>query len=268
MGLLWTACESCRNMEKFPDRIDSIKIPLRSRIVLLIIKRASTFVGMIFALASCTFPAKPTGFLKEPPKMTKDESTSYQRSWTNSSAGLSKYRKVYLAPVALHGARLRNMAWNSRNLTGRKEADLKMMSQSLRCEFATAFSESPNGWRVLNQPSKEAGAIGIELNVVEVVASRPVVELIGKLIPGGGILNRPSMAIEGRVIEMKSGKVLAKFADREKPSISLLSISKLQYYKAHRNLMRDWAGQTVKWIERTNPKEKVWEVLPFTLIDF
>ena len=255
-------------MEKIPDRIDSFKIPLRSRIVLLIIKRASALVGVTFALASCTFSAKPTGFLKEPPRMAKDESTSYQRSWTNPSAGLSKYRKVYLAPVALHEARLRNMAWNSRNLTGRQKTDLQMMSQLLRCEFATAFSESPNGWRVLDQPSKESGAIGIELNVVEVATSRPLIELIGTFIPGGGILNRPSMAIEGRVIEMKSGRVLAKFADREKPPTSPLSISQFQYYKVHRNLMRDWAGQTVKWIERTNPKEKVWDVLPFTLIDF
>ena len=268
MGLLWTACAFCRNMEKFPVRIDSFKIPLRSRIVLSIIRRASALVGVMFALVSCTFPAKPTGFLKEPPKMTKDKSTSYQRSWTNPSAGLSNYRKVYLAPVALHKARLRNMALNSRNLTGRQKTDLKMLSRLLRSEFTAAFSESPNGWRVLDQPSKEAGAIGIELNVVEVAASRPVVELIGKLIPGGGVLNRPSMAIEGRVIEMKSGKVLAKFADREKPPTSPLSISQFQYYKVHRNLMRDWAGQTVKWIERTNPKEKVWDVLPFTLIDF
>ena len=154
MGPLWNACESCRNMEKIPDRIDSFKIPLRSSIVRSIIKRASALVGVMFALVSCTFPAKPTGFLKDPPKMKKDESTSYQRSWTNPSAGLSKYRKVYLAPVALHEARLRNMSWNSRNLSGRQKTDLQMMSQLLRDEFATAFSESPNGWRVLDQPGQ------------------------------------------------------------------------------------------------------------------
>ena len=200
--------------------------------------------------------------------MAKDESTSYQRSWTDSHAGLSKYRKVYLAPVALHQAKLRNMVLNSRVLTGRQKNDLHMNGEMLRSEFVKAFSKSQRGWKVLDQRSKEEGAIGIELNIAEVATSRPLVALAGNFYPGGTLLNRPSMAIEGRIVDLKSGKVLAKFADREKPPFSALSISKLQYYKGHRNLMRDWAKQTVKWIERTNSKEKVWDILPATLIDF
>jgi len=231
-------------------------------------KRILATSGVAFVLSSCTFPAKPTGFLKEPPTMTKDESTSYQRSWRDSSADLSKYRKVYLAPVALHGAKLSNMLLNSRNLTGRQQSDLQMNSEMLRAEFTKAFSKSQRGWEILDQPKKVSGAIGIELNVVEVATSRPEVELAGSFVAGGTLLNRPFMAIEGRIVDLKSGRVLAQFADREKPPFSALSISKLQYYKGHRNLMRDWAGQTVKWIERTNPKEKVWDILPATLIDF
>ncbi|MDA7887807.1 DUF3313 domain-containing protein [Akkermansiaceae bacterium] len=206
--------------------------------------------------------------MKEPPKMAKDESTSYQRSWIDSGAKLSSYRKVFVAPVALHNAKLKNMLLNSRNLTGRQKTDLQMNSQVLRGEFEKAFTQSKKQWEILPGKVKESGAIGVELNVVEVAASRPVVELAGNFVFGGTLLNRPSMAIEGRIVDLKSGKVLAKFADREKPPISALSTSKLQYYKSHKNLMRDWARQTVKWIERTNPNEKVWDILPATLIDF
>ena len=219
-------------------------------------------------LVSCTFPAKPTGFLEAAPKMEKDESTSYQRSWMAPGAQLSKYQKIHVAPVALHKAKLKNMILNSRNLTGRQKTDLKMNSDVLRSEFQDAFSKSQRGWELLDKPSKKAGAIALELNLVEVATARPVIEAAGNVYTGVGLLNRPSIAIEGRIVDLKSGKVLAKFADREKPPISALSISKLQYYKCHKNLMRDWAEQTVKWIERTNPKEKVWDILPATLIDY
>ena len=53
------------------------------------------------------------------------------------------------------------------------------------------------------------------------------------------------MAIEGRVRDAKTGKVMAMFADREAAKTRVVDVEAITWYGQARESMNDWADQFV-----------------------
>jgi len=207
-----------------------------------------------FSSISCTAPAPATKFVEAAPKMARDKSTTFQRSWMKPGVSFQRYDKVYLTPSNIDYAKVKGTTLHSRRLVnGGYQKDILKEGAVLRNEFAKAFDRR---------------ALKVETALVETAPSRVELEAAGYVVPGVSLLNSVSVATEVKISDARSGELLAVFADRQKSPFSPIDLSKLTYYKASRNIMRDWGRQTVKWIERKGPEEQIYESLPFLPVAF
>lgn len=198
-----------------------------------------------FALTSCTRPAPPSGFLEKPTRMAKSKTSPFQRSWKDPKADFTKFRKIEIAPVSTEHTRIRGIAiakWKSAGGNKMLASEVSTTAISLRESYQKAFSSVyPNRWQVGPSPS----ALKLELHLVEIAPSQPLLETAGFFFRGGGLMNQPSIAIEGRFRDPRTGKIIKTFADRSTGEIALVDLSKLQSYALHKKIMRQWARNSV-----------------------
>ena len=72
------------------------------------------------------------------------------------------------------------------------------------------------------------------------------------------------VAIEGRLKDAQSGKVIAMFADREHGKFAPISVARATSFGEIQKSIREWAQQWVK-IANAPPGEKVKDTKVFTL---
>ncbi len=219
------------------------------------------------ALISCTTQAPPSGFLSQQEPTERDRKTNFQRSWKNPKTDFSKYRTVYVAPTNVEFVKIRNTKLNERNLFKKPyQKDVHENALFLQKTFQTAFSKSKKRpWHVLERADKRRHALIVESALVELSPSRPTLELVSTVVRGASVLNNPTTAIEVRVKDAHSGKILASFADRKIPPIAVLDLAKIRFYKAQRNVMTRWGLQTVRWLNDNEPSPLL-EKLPVRII--
>lgn len=203
--------------------------------------------AVALTIISCTQPAPASGFLEKPARMSKSETAPYQLSWKKPDTDFTKYHKIKIAPVSTEHTRMRGIALENWHKPSNKIylSEINTNAKSLEDTFAKAFeSVYPNRWSA--DPSHPS--LNLELHLVEIAPSQPLLQTAGFFVTGGGFLNQPSVAIEGRFRDSHTNEVIATFADRRKGDIALLDLSKLQSYQMHRKVMAQWARQTVIWI--------------------
>jgi len=187
-------------------------------------------------LPSCTQPAPPSGFLDQPARMAKSETSPFQRS---------TFREINIASVSTKDTRIRGSKlakWQSADGNKMLESEVASNAQALRNAYLHSFKTLyPNRWKIVPSPN----TLQLELHLVEIVPSQPLVETAGFFIRGARLMNRPSIAIEGRFRDPRSGKIIMTFADRSTGDIAFLDLSKLQSYALHQKVMRQWARETV-----------------------
>ena len=115
----------------------------------------------------------------------------------------------------------------------------------------------------MDQLTKDHRTLKIETALVQLTPSRVELEAAGYFVPGVGFLNPVAVASEVKISDARTGELLAVFADRQKSPSALIDISKLSYYKADRNIIRDWASQTKQWVERGGSGAQIFESFPF-----
>ncbi|MDB4508045.1 hypothetical protein N9051_00530, partial [Akkermansiaceae bacterium] len=92
-------------------------------------------------------------------------------------------------------------------------------ANSLRKAYLESFKTVyPERWTV----GASKSALKLELHLVEIAPSQPLLEAGGFLFRGGGLMNQPSIAIEGRLRAPSSGEIIATFADRRKGDFALV----------------------------------------------
>lgn len=214
---------------------------------------------------SCTAPAPPTPFVAGVPTMSRDKSTSFQRSWMKPGVSFENYRQVYIAPTNTDFTKVELAAFNSRRLfNGGYQNDVAQEGVVFQLQFSKAFERSKKrSWIVVDQPSKDRRTLKVETALVQMTPSRIELEAAGYVVTGVSLLNTVAVASEVKISDSHTGELLAVFADRQKSPFAAIDISKFTYYKADRNVIRDWAKQTVQWIERRGPEEQIYEALPF-----
>ena len=93
----------------------------------------------------------------------------------------------------------------------------------------------------------------LELALVELVPTKAfihaVANFIGFLIPGAqtiGLTGSGSVAIEGRIRDADTGKVIFKFADRQQDKTSIVSIKDITWHGHAEEIIDDWAREFVE----------------------
>ena len=135
------------------------------------------------------------------------------------------------------------------------------------------FKEDPNHRFTLVEFANQhrLPALRMELALIEINPSQPALHAAGWLVPGGGtaagVVNQRRAAFEGRLRDVKTGEVVATFADRDMQDAGPLDLTRLTWFGPAKGIMDRWAKQFVQ-IANRKPGEMVTDETPFTLRPF
>lgn len=222
--------------------------------------------GLAILFSSCQSTLPPSGFLgKDDARMTKNKSLPFGRSWKNSEADLSKYSLIAVQPMRTD--RLRSLgkglaATNVRNIGDTAKKDATELAAHATNVFQKTLDESPGRQATLvkSRPSSKDAMI-LETNLVEAVPGKPAAQVLNFFVPFTSLVNRPTLGVEGRLVDAKTGETLFAFSDRERSELSLLDARKFTYYGVHRREIGRLASQLRKVIEG-NAQSPVGDAFP------
>jgi hypothetical protein len=243
-------------------------------------------VPLLIGLACFALPSCSTSVLKpDAAKMSPFLSSSValiparETSPFAMAGGMPKTeaKSLYIAPISLEYLRdpTKRLARMSEK-TNRPEAAKKLAEYGQQA-FGKAFKSSPNAVYAVDSVAKPKGAT-LKLAITE-LNRNTIVGALGRLAPNasgvpglGPALSlsgatRPlkgSIAIEGKLIENRTGKVVYQFADIAESKQALIPITDFAAYGQARQAMRDW-GRLFEKVTRAAPNERVKGVLPISL---
>lgn len=245
-------------------------------------------LGMLITMASCSSgnrilkarPSAPSPFFEQP-RLAQDASLHlpFQKVWTTSDAtilaGGRAKKKLYIAPVTLHFLRPvdKKLAVMeiARGGVHRQEADV---ARRLQEEFIMAFRRSPSPlYQLVSRPGSDT--LTLQLALIELNPTSPkgnAVMTLMKLAVSpiaslASYFTKGTMAIEGKVIEPRSGRAFFQFADKEADRLTFLSTRDYQPYGHAVYTMREWAVQ-FEQLTRTPPGQKLKDSSFMTLMPY
>lgn len=227
------------------------------------LRRAALTLLALATLSACaTRPAPDSGFLEEPEKMVEDEAFPFQRVWYDRDVDFRKYTEIMVAPVSKE--HLMEMAWwKEVSFPGDRRAGARELALYLQRRVSEAFDADPQGrFKPIAFAEKEPDAhtLVLEMALVELTPTRPFLAVVG----GPTRLGKGSVAIEGRLRDGPSDRVVALFTDREVGRQSLIHVKDVTWYAHARAVIDEWAKQLVAVLS-AGPEERVQRSSRFTL---
>ncbi|MBS1214988.1 MAG: hypothetical protein H6R26_3605 [Proteobacteria bacterium] len=220
-------------------------------------------------------PAPDAGFIAHPERQTKRADLPFQKVWIKPGFDKSAYRELIVAPVDTQY--MLEMDWmhklSGANLLEDVKKDTEELARYFHHQVVTAFKEDPNHrLKVILDPSQHRKpALRLELALIEIDPSEPVLHALGWLQPGGGtaagIINQRRAAFEGRLRDLQTSEVVATFADRDMQDAGPLDLTRLTWYGPAKGIMDRWSEQFVQ-IANRKPGEGVSDPTPFTVRPF
>ena len=225
--------------------------------------------------ADVVTPAPDAGFIQDPERETKRADLPFQKVWVESGVDFKHYRELIVAPV--NTQHMLKMDWlhkmSSAEWLGSVNADIKELARYFRDQVVKDFQQDPNHrFQVIDEAGqRRQPTLRLELALVEIDPSEPVLHALGWLEPGGGtaagIINQRRAAFEARLRDMQTAEVIATFADRDMQDAGPLDLTRLTWYGPAKGIMDRWAQQFVQVANR-KPGEMVTDSVPFTLRPF
>jgi hypothetical protein len=263
-------------------KINSQKIKKNSVVLVLSLCVMGTLSGCSYiqsgsneAKAIAIEPAPNAGFIEQPERDKKIAYLPFQRAWIKPGFDKSHYKNIVIAPVntqyMLEMDWLHNMS--SASWFGDVQKDIQELAQYFHDQVVKEFEEDPNHrFQVITSPGKhKKGVLRLELALVEIDPSTPVLHAAGWAVPGGssaaGVVNQRRAAFEGRLRDLKTGEVVATFADRNMADIGPIDLTRMTWYGPAKGIMDMWAKQFVQ-IANQKPGEMISDPTAFTLRPF
>ena len=245
--------------------------------------RQFSLVILVVLFAACSKeamkakPAPDAGFIPNPERQVKREDLPFQKVWVKPGFNKFDYREIVIAPV--NTSYLLEMDWwqktNFRNAVGSFERDVQELARYMQKTFIKAFEEAEKKrFKVVKVPSQWGKSLRLEMALVEVVPSKPVLNALGfaagpvTKVPGVGsaasMAAPRNVAFEARIRDLQTGKIVATFADRERQVPGPIDVTRLTWFEPARDIIDEWAEQLVQVANRERG-EKVKDPVPFTL---
>ena len=225
--------------------------------------------------AAAIEPAPDAGFIKNPELQAKREDLPFHKVWIKSDFDKSGYKALVVAPV--NTEYIMEMDWlhkaGSASWVSNVKKDIEKLAIYFHDEVVKQFTEDPNKrFQVIENPAMpESATLRLELALIEINPSQPVLHAAGWLVPGGGTaagaVNKRTAAFEGRLRDLQTGEVVATFADRDMQDVGPIDLTRLTWYGPAKGIMDQWAEQFVQ-IANRKPGESVTDPTPFTLRPF
>ncbi len=176
-------------------------------------------------------PAPNTAFTPDAPQReTKLAYLPFQKAWIKPGFDFKAFPYLVVAPV--NTQYMLKMDWlnklSSVNYLTNVKQDINELAVYFQNQVITDFQNGPNHrFIVLDYPAQQTqGVLQLELALIEVDPSKPVLNALGWLQPGGGtaaaLVNQRRAAFEGRIRDLNTNEIVATFADRNMPDVDPL----------------------------------------------
>ena len=224
-------------------------------------------------------PAPDSGYLENAEQMKENRDRApFNRAWVDPAFSVADYQTIAIARVNTDYA-LKASTWaktNVRNLVTKDlDQDFAMIAGEFREILVEKFRKSDeNRFHVVDTPADDT--LILEIAITQLVPGKAFLGTLGLAawaaplpigVPVGlaaAYAQTGWMAIEGRVRDTKTGKVMAMFADREQSKTRVIDLEAMTWYGNARESMNDWADQLV--LLANTPKDvKVEDSSAFTL---
>lgn len=221
-------------------------------------------------------PAPDAGFIQNPGQQSKRPDLPFQKVWIKPGFEMNAYRELVVAPV--NTQYMMKMDWlhgmSSANWVGDIQKDIQELALYFHDQVVKDFKEDPKQrFLIIERPDQHRQpALRLELALIEIDPSQPVLHALSWAGPPGtgtaaGMINQRKAAFEGRLRDMKTGEVVATFADRDTQDVGPLDLTRLTWYGPAKGIMDQWAKQFVQ-IANKKPGEMVTDPVAFTLRPF
>jgi len=251
--------------------------------------RNSVLLGLALVLAACSSvrtgtnqakavavqPAPDAGFIENPEHQVNRADLPFQKVWIKTGFDKSAYSELVVSPV--NTQYMMQMDWlhkaGSANWIGDVKKDIEELARYFHQRVVKEFRNDPkHRFTVIDSPEQhKAPALRLELALIEIDPSQPVLHALGWLQLGGGtaagVINQRRAAFEARLRDLQTAEVIATFADRDMQDAGPLDLTRLTWYGPAKGIMDRWAKQFVQ-IANRKPGESVTDLTPFTLRPF
>lgn len=263
-------------------KIDNQKMKKISVVLALSLCAIGTLSGCSYiqsgsneAKAITVEPAPNAGFIEQPERDKKIAYIPFQRAWIKPGFDKSHYKEIVVAPV--NTQYMLKMDWlhdmSSASWFGDVKKDIDELAVYFHDRIVKDFQDDPkHRFQVIDSPTQHnQKALRLELALIEIDPSQPVLHGLGWLTLGGGTaagaINQRRAAFEGRLRDLQTGEVVATFADRDMQDVGPIDLTRLTWYGPAKGIMDKWAKQFVQ-IANRKPGEMVTDQTPFTLRPF
>jgi len=222
-------------------------------------------IGTIASMSilGCRAKALPdAGFLDQPQLLQANDKLPFNAAWVKSDALLSKYKKVYVAPVDT--THLLNLDWwqKAAIAPGDQQAWAAELAQYFQEKMRAQFTDDDaNKYQLVDTPDDET--LIIELAIVEVVPTKVWLNAIGYALLGA--VDQGETGFEGRLRDGKTKQVVAEFKDHEYGQFDVVSVRDLTWAGHSRHTIRTWSDN-LEEICYLPPDGVVSEMSPVTLL--
>ena len=232
------------------------------------------------ALVGCkATPVADSGFVEEPDMMKETEFLPFHRAWKDEKINFKKYTKIMVAPIFTESQLEKSWLENSNlyHYLGKDEKDLAAFADYTAEALKKAVREDKK-FKLVNKP--DPNTIILELALVKVVPGKPVVKgasnvssvaspiltktplafiiIPVKFVAKNSMDDSPmdsSVAIEGRIRDATTKKVIATFADRKKQKTAFFNLKDFSAYGNPKQLVDEWAEQIIEALNSNMGKD-------------
>ncbi|MDZ4404955.1 DUF3313 family protein [Prosthecobacter sp.] len=252
--------------------------------------RAATVLLLSCLLMSCrsaksvvaSVHVKPTSFLPHAADLKEDRKRSpFLGNWWNPDPQVQKaaerVQSLYIAPVITDHLRpMRQKLAKMEFSQDRRDEKIQKLTDYARGKFLHAFKSAKKPrFSIVDAPSKDAMTLKLSIiewepNTLTGLALREAVDLV-TLPMVGDLLAKPArgqIAIEGVLVEPKTGKPVYEFADKEEAKTLFIFFPQELFPSGQaKYAIREWARQFEKLMS-TPPDKKIRDSMPFQIIAF
>ncbi len=200
-------------------------------------------------------PAPMTDFLPDHDKLRVQKADCpVNRFWTAPGVKWDSYNKIIVSRVDT--SRLMKQSWwaqvNTRELVSDPRKDCETIARYTENSFMSAIlHDKKKRFMLVSAPGEHT--LYLELAVVELVPSKPFLNAVentaGFFIPGFGLLtmaNKGSVAIEGKIVDSATGKIICMYTDREVGDGAVIDLASLTWYRHAEIIIDHWSKEFVE----------------------
>jgi Protein of unknown function (DUF3313) len=244
---------------------------------------ASALLACLCWMAGCKATAAPeSGYLANSGEMKKRADSPFDRSWLDRKIDESNYTELLVRPVNIQYVKAQNI-WEQASVRdlGSLHKDFEEIAAYTRKAFIDAAEKDPKHRFKVVQTAGPKTAV-LELAIVQLVPSKAGLNAIGLIGPiasgsvmaleiaGGAVTNSQDsgegvIAIEGRIRDGATGKVIYMFADRERGQMAALNIAEYTWWEPERRIIDIWAKDLIE-LASTPANQRVKEPATFELL--